>query len=212
MTNSFGAVYYVFGFVVTLWLVFVSVLARLQGRACSRSTVFGLGAGVLVLSLLPLGGLPVWRWGLSIWPNPSVPFVGLICLALWPRLGGSAWFAPSDRRATWLFGAVAGTALAVQTLSPVAIDLYGWGWEGATAVGVTALLAVVSFARGNRFGALLLAAMIAWALGALESLNLWDYLVDPVYWLVSLGGGLRTWQTRGRACRCSPPLTPITPS
>ena len=37
------------------------------------------------------------------------------------------------------------------------------------------------------------AALFAWALGALDSTNLWDYVVDPFYWLFSLGWGLREW-------------------
>jgi len=42
-------------------------------------------------------------------------------------------------------------------------------------------------AWGNRFGVVLLSALLAYALTALESRNCWDYVMDPFFWLISLG-------------------------
>jgi uncharacterized membrane protein YhaH (DUF805 family) len=40
--------------------------------------------------------------------------------------------------------------------------------------------------RGNRFGWVLVVAAAAFLLGFQESSNLWDYLIDPLYAVVSL--------------------------
>ena len=44
--------------------------------------------------------------------------------------------------------------------------------------------------RGNRFGYVLVLALLGYAVGFQESENLWDYLLDPVYGAVSLLVGL----------------------
>jgi len=48
-------------------------------------------------------------------------------------------------------------------------------------------LAVLAIAGGLRAGLLLVAALAALGLDALESRNAWDYVIDPFYWLLSLG-------------------------
>ena len=49
-----------------------------------------------------------------------------------------------------------------------------------------ALLTGLLLAKQNRFGLLLLLAIVAYHLGLLESENYWDYLLDPAYCLVAL--------------------------
>jgi ABC-type uncharacterized transport system permease subunit len=65
------------------------------------------------------------------------------------------------------------------------LDLYYWGWEHAISACGLAALAITFLARGNRLGVLFLGALIGYSLRALESENAWDYLVDPIYWVVS---------------------------
>ena len=48
-------------------------------------------------------------------------------------------------------------------------------------------LAVLALVGGLRAGLLLVAALAALGLEALESRNAWDYVIDPFYWLLSLG-------------------------
>jgi len=51
-----------------------------------------------------------------------------------------------------------------------------------------AAVALPALAWGNRAGVLMLASLMAYELETLESHNAWDYLVDPFYWLLSVGG------------------------
>ena len=47
--------------------------------------------------------------------------------------------------------------------------------------------------RNNAFGIVLLAAGGFWQLGCLESDNAWDYLIDPIYWLLSIANLICGW-------------------
>ena len=50
----------------------------------------------------------------------------------------------------------------------------------------SALLTVGLLWKQNRFGVVLLLAILAYRLRLLESTNYWDYLVDPIGWVVSM--------------------------
>ena len=52
---------------------------------------------------------------------------------------------------------------------------------------------------GNRFGYVLLLALLGYWIGFQESKNLWDYLLDPIYGAVSLLVVLWTLIRRRRA-------------
>lgn len=180
-----------FGFIcgVTLWLALLWGGARLYPRRRGRliSAVFGIVT--MLMLFVPVSGLPIWSWAFTFCPNPSLPMLGMVCAALWQHLCGMPVFKPADWHATWIFGAVAGTALYLHPLVLPSLDLYYWGWDRSAAVWTLAGVAVVFLAWGNRLGVLCLAALIAFELDALESRNCWDYVIDPFYWLISLGLG-----------------------
>jgi hypothetical protein len=86
-----------------------------------------------------------------------------------------------------MFGAITGSVLYLHPIFFRSLDLYYWGWDRAGAAWALAALAGIFLAGGNRLGVLLLGALIAYSVDALESANCWDYLIDPLYWLISLG-------------------------
>lgn len=182
-----------------LWLVLGWLGSRLQIRRRPRTTQLVFGVVAVALLFLPLGGNSLWSRAFSVYPNPSLPMLGLLCAALWQRLLGLAIFRPADWRATWVAGAVAGTALYLNPLVFGSVDLYYWGWERDTAPWVLAALATGFLIRGNRLGVLLLAGLMAYAVTALESHNCWDYVMDPIYWLASLAAlGLSAFRAARR--------------
>ena len=52
--------------------------------------------------------------------------------------------------------------------------------------GAVAVVAALLVWRANRFGWILVAVALLYLLGVQESRNFWDYLVDPLYAVVSL--------------------------
>jgi hypothetical protein len=172
-----------------LWLTTLWLATHCRLRQCHRVKV-GFGIMTILLLFAPIGGLPLWNWAFSFCPNPSLPLLGAICAALWQRLRGNAIFKPADWSAIWCFGGIAGTVLYLHPIVLPSLDLYYWGWHPEVAVWSIAVPALIVVAMGNRLGVLFLAALVAYGLGALESHNSWDYVIDPLYWLTSLGFGV----------------------
>lgn len=186
----------------TLWLVLLWVVTRLGITRFALTIKVACGFATPLILFLPVGGLPLWSSAFSFFPNPSLPLLGVVGAALGRRLFGVTLLKPADWRATWIFGAIAGSVLYLHPLLFRSLDLYYWGWDRAGAAWGLAALAVAFLARGNRLGVLLLGALIAYSADVLESANCWDYLVDPIYWFIALGvivsWGLNRWLARLR--------------
>jgi hypothetical protein len=187
MTESSSPIFFSFVCGATLWLALLRVGAQLNPGRRGRIVEGAFGLATMLTLFVPIGGLPIWSWAFTFCPNPSLPMLGMICSALWQHLSGVPVLKPADWRATWIFGAIAGTVLYLHPILLPALDLYYWGWDRTMAAWCLAALAVLCLAWGNRLGVLLLAALIAFQLETLESQNCWDYVIDPFYWIISLG-------------------------
>ncbi len=219
MIHAMVQPFYTLMLLATLWFGVLWLSARLRGRGCSRRVNLVLGIVAVLLLFVPVSGMRLWSLAFSFCPNPSLPLLGMVCAGLWQQLFGVVVFRSADWRATWLFGAIAGSALYLHPMVFGSLDLYYWGWDRSGAVWCLAALAVVFLARGNRHGVLLLAALMAFALDALESANCWDYVIDPFYWLIGglvtlvrgaawLRGHWRAWRLRRRSESATPFPTP----
>jgi hypothetical protein len=171
-----------------MWLVVLSLWPRRRQarQRCATVTVLA-GLVALLALLLPLGGPPLWLRAWSFYSNPSLPMLGLVGAALSRRVLGLTLLRGADWLGVWLFGVVAGSTLYLHPLLGTDLDLYFWGWDRTGAAFALATVAVSLLAFGHRLGVLLLVALIAFAITTLESRNCWDYVVDPFYWLLSLG-------------------------
>lgn len=186
MNLPLATVFYAVVSVAAVWLVFLWLAAQLQAGRRRRALKILFGIVTVLLLFVPLGGPPLWNRAFSFYPNPSFPMLGMVCAGLWYRLFRIRVLKPADWSATWIFGAAAGSALYLHSLLG-GLDLYYWGWDREMSAWMLAGAATLCLGRGNRLGVLLLAAAIGYAVNALESLNAWDYVIDPFYWLISLG-------------------------
>jgi hypothetical protein len=185
MNLTLISVFYAAVAVATLWLALLWC-ARLKPSRRTRIVKVLIGVATVALLFVPVRGLPLWSRAFSFYPNPSLPLLGIICAALWQRLLGLPVFKPADWRAVWWFGVIGGTVLYLHPFVFGGVDLYFWGWDRGLAVWSLAATTVVLLATGSRLGILLLAALLAYAVNALESQNCWDYVMDPFYWLISI--------------------------
>jgi hypothetical protein len=185
MTFALVPVFYSLVAIASVWLALLWCARVTPSRRSRRKVI--IGAITAVLLLIPFGGLPLWNRAFSFFPNPSLPLLGIVGAALWQRLLGVAVFKPADWSAVWAFGAIAGSGLYLHPMVFGAVDLYYWGWDRESAAAVLAAAAIVLLAWGSRLGVLLLAALIAFAVNTLESQNCWDYVMDPIFWLISVG-------------------------
>ncbi len=136
--------------------------------------------GVLV-ALWPLGTLPAAGYVRGIVGDLSVPTVLLLLRDLLRPIRG--WDA-LDRRgllALQLLVAAGGLVLYPAALGLVAPDPYRLGYSSPGFVAALFLVALAAWLLGLHLVAVCVAsAVLAWAVGACESRNLWDYLIDPL--------------------------------
>lgn len=172
------------------WLVMLLGVQRLIGWRATRLRRVPLlivpGAVALGILLVPIHAMPVARWVAAISAGFSVPFVGLLGIAAWEHAFARPLLEPRERDAAWAFAALAGLLLYPMALGVSSIDPYEWGWFRSPLFVVVGVLTGWLIWTRNRFGILLLAAVLAYHLQLGESSNYWDYLIDPVFWLASL--------------------------
>jgi len=141
-------------------------------------------AAVFVLLWCPVGParLPLVAYVRGISSDLSISLVAIACLGMYQRLSGTRLV---DGRERALVNAV--FAAGAVFLYPLALgwgdwDAYRLGWGSPGLWAVLLLISLACWAKGFRLLPVLVAlALLAWAAGALESTNLWDYLMDP--WL-----------------------------
>jgi len=181
-----------------LWLLFVWGWQRiplLRGPAGLPSAMV-LAA---VLSLVPFFGHTPRYWLSGLTPNISVPLVAMVAAAIVARSRLGKIFGSREWSAAWIFGALAAFVLypSALGLGPRNFDSYALGWPwlawGSSLVlfGAVALAAFWLLWCGNRFGWVLVLAACAYLGRLQESRNFWDYLIDPLYALISILAVLR---------------------
>jgi hypothetical protein len=159
-----------------------------------RWRLLGLGLASAVVVSLPVDGIPLGRWLAGLNLPPSIPLLGFLAGQVWRDFAGTELFRAKDKQAGWIFGGLAGTVLYPFALGLGNFDPYAWGWSWSALFPIVAASTMYLIWNKNRFGLLLLLSILAYDARWLESPNFWDYLVDPLYWLLSLALLARRWK------------------
>lgn len=147
-----------------------------------------------IVSIIPFFGHVPRYWLSGLTPNISVPLFALLVLSITERAGGPPVFRAREWRAAFLFGTIAALSLypSALGLGLPAMDAYalGWPWlawgQSSVLFGAVAAVAALLIWRANRFGWILVGTALLYLVGVQESRNFWDYLVDPLYAVLSL--------------------------
>ena len=145
-----------------------------------------LPVATLALVLLPCRSLPLGRWVAGCNANFSIPLTLWVGLNLLERLSGRRILRRSETAGFWRFGLAAGLFLFPLALGLTPLDSYSLGWKPGGLLTVMVVLTIALLAAGNRFAIWIMLSLLACNLRLLESPNLWDYLVDPFYFIASL--------------------------
>lgn len=178
---------YLFSYVWPVAFLLLIFCLATRWRWFAAMTVLAIG-----IVLIPVNGLPLGRWFIGLCANFSLPLLALIASIIGRRIFNVELLGKNGNRAAMWFGAIAGVVLYPMALGLGPVDPYALGWRFSWLFAGTGALTMLLLWRGNRFGLVLLAAIITYHLGLLESENYWDYLVDPIYFLISLTIG--SWQ------------------
>jgi hypothetical protein len=167
---------------------------KIHLRGWLGAMILAIGSGLIVV--MPIGGLPVARWVMSVNANFSVPLMAIMFNKAWQNASGIQLLDRRTLMASWIFALIGGIMLYPMALGVGGFDPYelGWGfsWLFLLLMGPTILLLL----RENRFGIVMAACILGYDFQLLESPNLWDYLIDPVYVLISCAA-LTSWLIRG---------------
>jgi hypothetical protein len=145
-------------------------------------------AGVLISLCVPFLGRSLFEWVVSAVERPSLPgFLLLVILAISATTGRHLWPSAEFRFATSMV-ALAGFVLYPASVGFLDYDTYTLGYGGYSLPIAIALVLAYAVYRGYFLTALALNAAIGlFLLGAGWSLNLWDYIIDPVAWIAAIG-------------------------
>ena len=159
-----------------------AVLLGLPGIARLRRAHPGpLLLAALVAALVPIGALPAAGYVRGILGDLSVTTVLLLLRGLLRPVLGWAAIDARSRLALQVLVAVSGLVLYPPALGLGSFDPYRLGYANTWFItGLLALAVAAGLLRLTLVTWCLALAVLAWAVGAYESHNLWDYLVDPL--------------------------------
>lgn len=172
------------GYVLLISGIALYALQGMKRRPGVRWTILLLCVGG---SLSPIGGLAITGYVRGVCGDLSVVTQILLGCIVIHHAGGHRLLDAQDRQALFMTIAPAGLVLYATAGRYWQFDAYVWGFDGTAIVLILLPVSLWLWRRRPRAGLVLLAGIVAWNLGLLESTNLWDYLMDPWVTLVAWG-------------------------
>ena len=166
------------------WLALSFVFLGRKPRPGPVRLAVSLVVAAAVL-LAPVKGWMLFQWIAVFEPELSVTVTAMLFAGLVSRAGGPRLLRSCDWNSAWAFGAIGALLLYPATLGLSSVDIYSWGWCKGFVLAV-GLLTLWLLLKGNRFGVVLLIALLVLFLRPGESQNAWDVLIDPVYGIVAV--------------------------
>ncbi len=197
---------YLFSFIfpVLLVLFFLQAVVQRFGKPVTgwKSTLI-LVVFALAIVAVPVGGIPLARWLISLNANFSIPFTALLLIKVWQKATGissvdstekqsKTLFETKSIRFFWFFGAVSGLVLYPMALGAAPWDPYLLGWRFSPLFMVMMVLTLYLIYKKESLGVALAFSILAFNLKLLESANFWDYLIDPFFAITSVAVLIKT--------------------
>jgi hypothetical protein len=143
-----------------------------------------ISVAVFLLLWCPVGTarLPIVAYVRGISSDLSISLVVIACLGMYGRFCGVRLMDGRERAVMNLLFAAGAVFLYPMALGWGDWDAYRLGWGSWGFWAALLALSLVCWVRGFRWLPVFIAlGLLAWVAGAMESTNLWDYLIDP--WL-----------------------------
>jgi hypothetical protein len=146
-----------------------------------------LSVMLIMLSCLPLGGLPLAAYVRGATGDLSITML----IIIWRALLRPYWLTPQLTRShQHLLLLIAACAIIFypMTLGMSMFDPYRLGYGSVALLGSVLLVASLAWLEKSYLISLCLSlAVLAWSMGWYESNNLWDYLLDPLLAAYAIG-------------------------
>jgi len=181
----------VFSFVFP-FLLMMALCQRIMILLGKRSTgwipTIIIASASILMVILPIAGLPLGRWLVSLYANPCIPLTVLLFSWVLKNAFQMNLLNMGAIQTAQVFSLLAGAALYPMALGVGAFDPYPAGWHFSWLFVILLGVTLVMLFLKNRFSVVLMTTILAYDLHLLESSNLWDYLVDPILILVAIAG------------------------
>ena len=176
---------------MTLGLTFFFVWLRLRWLAFVRpgaSLKVKVAASIIILPLVvyPFTYGPVW-WLRGLTGDLSLTTTVLLVAAVYLKLFDKKLISTKERKLMLWSVVGLGVVFYPLALGVGQLDPYAWGYANVYMLGMILGLSLLLFLRQYYvFATTLLLAVLAWNIGLLQSVNLWDYLLDPFVFFYAL--------------------------
>lgn len=129
---------------------------------------------------------PVW-WLRGLTGDLSMTTTVLLMLAVYHQLFGQYLIQVKEKKMILWSMVCLGVIFYPFALGIGQVDPYAWGYSNVYMLGILLGLSLLLFLREYYvFATTLLLAVLAWNVGLLGSVNLWDYLIDPFIFFYAL--------------------------
>lgn len=158
-------------------------LSAIDIRGCRPTLILFLVS--VIITAVPFRGLSLARWVFSINGNFCIPLTAMLFSKVFENASGIKLL---DRKAAlsgWIFGLVAGILLYPMALGLGRFDPYEFGWSFSLLFVILIVITLLMILMKNSFSVVLAACILSYDINVLESHNLWDYIVDPVFMIIS---------------------------
>jgi hypothetical protein len=171
-------------------LIIFAAFAAIAGIATMKPAVRSCAGliGLILAAWLTISDRSLFEWAVSAIERPSAP--GLLLMIIFAHsaaTGRSYLLVPEFRFGTAIL-MLAGLLLYPGAIGFLNYDTYVVGYSGYLLP--LLLAAIVGYAIYRRYLLVALAlniGVLGFLLSAGRSLNLWDYVIDPVAWLLAIG-------------------------
>lgn len=170
-------------------LVFTAAAALSHVVRLSPGKRIAIGLlAIAAVVLIPISTRSAFDWIVSAIERPAAP--GLLLLALFASsaVTGQRFDAGSEFRFGTAMLVLIGVLIYPGAVGFLNYDPYALGYSGyVLPLGLILLLGYAVFRRYFYIAAALNIAILTFLLNAGRSLNLWDYVIDPLAWLLAIG-------------------------
>ncbi|MDQ6976723.1 MAG: hypothetical protein Q9M75_01285 [Ghiorsea sp.] len=172
---------------LTTWLLWLRLkwLGRVRPDASLKVRV---AACVIIIPLIiyPFPYGPLW-WLRGLTGDLSITSLLMLLAAVYAQLLGKTLIPSKERKLIFRSIALLGVGFYPLALGIGQVDPYAWGYANPYMLGVLLGFSLLMFLRQFYvIATILLAVVLAWNVGLLQSVNLWDYLLDPFIFFYAL--------------------------
>ena len=140
-----------------------------------------------IITLVPVGGLSLADYLLSLNPNFSIGSLALVVVLLWPKFTGQPLLPDKDFWIFCLWNVVLSLILYSSYLGFIPYDMYASGYHFSLWFVIVGIITLIAVWFLNSLSVIFIAYVVAFNLKLLPSVNFFDYLTDGFLLVISLG-------------------------